>query len=63
MYTAFPIYPILPADNIRYRRGEVTLEQLRDGHSLLIYANHCRYTFIRMLALFCAAVSNKFLDR
>ena len=56
MYTAFPIYPILPADNIRYRRGEVTLEQLRDGHSLLIYANHCRYTFIRMLALFCAAV-------
>ena len=44
MYTAYPIIPILPADEIRFRRGEVTIEQLKDGNSLLVYANHCRFT-------------------
>lgn len=31
---------VLPADGVRCRRGEVTLEQLHDGTNLLLYTNH-----------------------
>ena len=40
MKTIFLIYPILPADEIRFRRGEVSMEQLRNGGNWLVYANH-----------------------
>lgn len=42
MKTLFPIRPLLPADEIRIRRGEVSMEQLKDGDHLLVYANHLR---------------------
>lgn len=44
MVTRYPIIPILPANEVAFRRGEVTIESLKDGRSLLIYANHCRQT-------------------
>lgn len=44
MYTAYPIKPLLLADKVRFRRGEASVERLKDGSFLMIYTNHCRST-------------------